>query len=129
MSFDLPAPTLRTRVVSWLGAWKYVLILAGLLAASLAMNYRQWRAAVNAKAHAEATQLGQVLKAIGEVGKAKTRDDEATFQRLEAIADRAGKARVEYRTITRTQPLPADCQPGAARVDAINRALGPQVKK
>lgn len=131
MSFDLPATeaTWRARISAFWLAWKYVLILAVLLLASLTVNYRQWRAAVNAKDHAEATQLGQILTAIKDVGKAKARDDEATFKRLEDIADRAKGIRVEYRTITRTKPLPVECRPGAERVDAINSGLGPQTKR
>lgn len=127
--FEVVETTWKTRLKAFWLAWKYMLILALLLLASLTLNYRQWRAAVTAKDHAEATQLGQVLKAIGDVGKAKARDDEAMFKRLEGIADRAQGVRVEYRTITKMQPLPADCRPGAARVEAINRGLGPQVKK
>lgn len=131
MSFDLPAAeaTWKARLGAFWLAWKYVLILLVLLLASLTLNYRQWRAAVNAKAHAEATQLGQVLTAIKDVGKAKARDDEATYKRLEDIADRAQATRIEYRTVTKTKPMPAECRPGAERVDAINRALGPQAKR
>lgn len=109
----------------WL-AWKYVLIVLALLAISLFFNYRQWRAAVNAKSHAEATALKQVMNKIDGISKAKARDDEATYKRLEAIADRAKGTRVEYRNVADKQPLPVQCYPGEERVNAINKGLGPQ---
>lgn len=131
MSIDYGVTTIgwKERLSAFWLAWKYILIVLALLAISLFFNYRQWRAAVNAKAHAEATTLKQVLDKVEDIGKAKARDDEATYKRLEAIADRAKGTRVVYRNAASAAPLPEQCYPGSERVDAINKSLGPQSNK
>lgn len=118
--------TWSARIQAFWLAWKYLLIVSALLALSLFFNYRQWRAAVNAKAHAEATALKQVMDKIDGISKTKVRDDEATYKRLEEIADRAKGTRTVYRDAAGKQPLPVQCFPGTERVDAINKSLGPQ---
>ncbi len=52
-------------------------------------------------------------------------DSAELLQRLEAIAARGERTRTIYRAAAAAQPLPANCAPGQARVDAINQALGP----
>jgi hypothetical protein len=52
-------------------------------------------------------------------------DHEALLGDLALIAERSRKTRVVYRDAAVAAPLPVDCGPGTARMDAVNAHLGP----
>lgn len=112
-------------ISSWWAAWKWVTILAGLLAMSLWLNVRQYGDRREAAAAARAATLADTLEVTARIARQAQTDSAELLQRLEAIAARGERTRTIYRTAAAAQPLPANCAPGQARVDAINQALGP----
>lgn len=112
-------------VGAWWAAWKWVAILAGLLALSLWLNVRQYGDRREAAAAARAATLADTLEVTARIARQAQADSAELLQRLEAIAARGERTRTIYRTAAAAQPLPANCAPGQARVDAINQALGP----
>ena len=107
-------------MTSWWLAWRYVAILAMLLAASVAVNVRQWsdrRAAERAQAaelKAAAAQAG--LKVAAAIAAQKQKDDPKLIEGMQRIEARVGKLASQQRPT----PLPAQCAPGKARMDAVN---------
>lgn len=136
--FTLPGRTTwRDRLSAFWLAWKYVAVAVLLLAISLTGNALQWSnhyaykqtvKANQAKAYAQAesAQLNKILDAVRDVGSWKASDDQELMDQLASIKQQRSTHTVEYRQQTVIQPLPANCAPGQGRVDAINRALGPQ---
>ena len=135
--FTLGETQWRDRLKAFWLAWKYVLVLALLLAGSLFVNYKQFTKHVGYKAaekerierltaEARSTQMEQLLSAIGQVGQWKASDDAELMAQLDAIEGQRSTHTVEYRNATIAAPLPPQCAPGPGRVNAINRALGPQ---
>lgn len=115
---------------------KFIAALAIALALSLLANgyavYRLGYAkADNAATLAKARKDGEIAALrgradqINRVALAADADSRALWGELNALAER-GRARVlVYRTTTpRLPPLPANCGPGAQRVDAVNRLTG-----
>ncbi|MBN4984278.1 hypothetical protein JY440_13975 [Stenotrophomonas maltophilia] len=100
-------------------------ILAGLLAMSLWLNVRQYGDRREAAAAARAAALEDTLKVTAGIARQAQTDSAELLQRLEAIAARGERTRTIYRAAAAAQPLPANCAPGQARVNAINQALGP----
>ncbi|HGM6931315.1 TPA: hypothetical protein ACKQDF_000780 [Stenotrophomonas maltophilia] len=100
-------------------------ILAGLLAMSLWLNVRQYGDRREAAAAARAATLEDTLEVTAGIARQARTDSAELLQRLEAIAARGERTRTIYRAAAAAQPLPANCAPGQARVDAINQALGP----
>ena len=47
------------------------------------------------------------------------------LDRLDAIAERAQRERVVYKTVAAKAPLAPNCAPGAERINAVNGMLGP----
>ncbi|HGM7308204.1 TPA: hypothetical protein ACKP7U_000821 [Stenotrophomonas maltophilia] len=100
-------------------------ILAGLLAMSLWLNVRQYGDRREAAAAARAAALEDTLDVTAGIARQARTDSAELLQRLEVIAARGERTRTIYRAAAAAQPLPANCAPGQARVDAINQALGP----
>ena len=50
----------------------------------------------------------------------------AILDELVAIADRAQNTKIVYRQAAAAAPLPTGCEPGQARMDAVNAGLGPK---
>ncbi|OWQ68458.1 hypothetical protein [Stenotrophomonas maltophilia] len=115
----------RSAISAWWAAWKWVAILAGLLAMSLWLNVRQYGDRREAAAAARAATLEDTLDVTAEIARQARADSAELLQRLEVIAARGERTRTIYRAAAAAQPLPANCAPGQARVDAINQALGP----
>lgn len=116
---------------------KTLLILAGALALSLGGNaYQLYRAGKGSAQAAHAVEVcaltGQVKTLEGALGRAemiagmKAADTAELLATLDAIAERGQRTRVLYREAARAAPLPAECTPGQARIDAVNAALGGQ---
>jgi len=115
----------RSAISAWWASWKWVAILAGLLAMSLWLNVRQYGDRREAAAAARAAALEDTLKVTAGIARQAQTDSAELLQRLEAIAARGERTRTIYRAAAAAQPLPANCAPGQARVNAINQALGP----
>ncbi|PJL78766.1 hypothetical protein B9Y88_08495 [Stenotrophomonas maltophilia] len=115
----------RSAISAWWAAWKWVAILAGLLSLSLWLNVRQYGDRREAAAAARAATLEDTLEVTAGIARQAQTDSAELLQRLEGIAARGERTRTIYRAAAAAQPLPANCAPGQARVDAINQALGP----
>jgi len=115
----------RSAISAWWAAWKWVAILAGLLSLSLWLNVRQYGDRREAAAAARAATLEDTVEVTAGIARQAQSDSAQLLQRLEAIAARGERTRTIYRAAAAAQPLPANCAPGQARVDAINQALGP----
>ena len=120
-----PAVITSSALSAWWAAWKWVAILALLLAGSVWLNVVQYGDCREAAAAARAATLADTLKVTAGIAEQARTDSSALLQRLEAIAERGERTRTVYRATAAAQPLPANCAPGQARVDAINQALGP----
>lgn len=112
----------------WL-TWRHVVMLAVLLVLSVTGNVWQAYRALTAPLRAENKELQQVIDTVADTAKRRNKDDAGLLARLDAIAERAQRTRIEYRTAAAAAPLPEQCAPGQARVDAVNRALGAQTKE
>ncbi|HDX0792359.1 TPA: hypothetical protein RNS66_000981 [Stenotrophomonas maltophilia] len=115
----------RSAVSAWWAAWKWVAILASLLVLSVWLNVRQYGDRREAAAAARAAALAGTLNVTAGIARQAQTDSAELLQRLETIATRGERTRTIYRAAAAAQPLPANCAPGQARVDAINQALGP----
>lgn len=113
------------RVAAWWAAWKWVLILALALAASLYANYWQHRRAITAPLRAVIAGQEQAL-ADSEALQASSREAaQRAIDAAELVAARLEGAGAKYRDAMRDRPLtPDNCAPGQARVDATNQAFG-----
>lgn len=108
----------------WL-AWKWVVILLTLLAASLYLNYRQHVAAITApiRADLDAARAGLALSGVLQADTRAAGD--ALRADVAAARQTLASAGTNYRRAVRNAPLvdPA-CAPGADRVRAVNQMLG-----
>lgn len=117
------------RWAAWWAAWKWVLLLAVLLATSMWLNVHQYGSRREAAAEGRAKAYAQALTETAGIAKQATKDSDQLLDRLEQIAERGERTRVVYRDAAAAQPLAENCAPGQARVDAINGGLGPQSEK
>lgn len=117
--------TVAARLSAWWAAWKWVAVLVVLLLASAWLNVVQYGNRRAAAAQARAETLADTLKITAAIADDAKADSAQLLKRLEGIADRGERVRTVYRAAAAAQPLPANCAPGQARVDAINQALGP----
>jgi hypothetical protein len=109
------------RITAWLGAWKYVLILSGLLALSLWGNLHQYVASKTAPLREENKALADTLDKVRGIASDKTGDDKKLLGIVQGIADQRVKRETIYQSIV--TPLPANCAPGRARMDAVNQGI------
>jgi len=107
-------------VTSWWLAWRYVAILVLLLAASVAVNVRQWsehRAEQRARAaELQAAAYKAGLQVTASIAKKKQEDDPKLIEGMQRIEARVDKLASQQRPA----PLPIQCAPGKARMDAVN---------
>ncbi len=117
-------PAIASRASAWWLAWKWVVILVVLLAASCWLNVHQWKRAITAPMRAE---IAAKEKALAD-SQGLLIDMHATAERLERasgkVASNLNKASREYEQAVKDRPLPPQCAPGKARVDAVNSTLG-----
>jgi len=113
------------RITAWLGAWKYTLIACVLLALSLYTNYWQFKRAITANLRADNKALTETLDAVNVIAKQAAIDGRANLDELARIAERGRTTRIVYRQAAVAAPLPAQCAPGAARMDAVNAGVKP----
>lgn len=113
------------RISAWWLAWKWVVIVASALAASAWLNVWQWKRAISAPLRAENRALSEALETQNGLARDARRDNVQLLERLEAIADRGQRTRTIYRNAAASAPLAQACAPGAARIEAVNQALGP----
>jgi hypothetical protein len=108
------------QVTSWWLAWRYVATLALLLAASVAVNVRQWsehRAEQRARAaELQAAAYKAGLQVTASIAKQKQKDDPKLIEGMQRIEARVDKLASQQRPA----PLPIQCAPGKARMDAVN---------
>lgn len=111
------------RIGAWWTAWRWVVLLALLCAASAWLNVVQWKRAITAPLRAENAELAETLRRVEQLAAGRNRDDAELLESLDAIAERGQRTRTVYREAASAAPLPNVCAPGPERVDAINRAL------
>jgi hypothetical protein len=116
---------------------KIMLGLGLALAASLGGNFllvrSAWIKAGEAKGEAERAKLAQEnagfrqTAAINDALSKQAREDHtALVAELQGIARSTQGNKDRSRNVTRANPLPAVCVPGKARMDSVNKTLGPQ---
>ena len=111
---------LESRLAAWWSAWKYVAIRGLLLIVSAALNLRQWsdhrayKATQAAELKAAAYKAG--LQVTAAIATAKQKDDPKLVEAVGRIEARVNKLSGQKRPA----PLPAQCAPGKARMDAVN---------
>ncbi|MGO1073591.1 hypothetical protein [Lysobacter sp. CA199] len=105
------------------GRWTLVLALA--LLASLSLNLWQWERARTAPLRIENRTLGAALTTVQALATDATRDNKALLIELDALVERGRATRTVYRHAASQAPLPTQCAPGAARIQAVNQGLGP----
>lgn len=107
-------------MTSWWLEWRYVAILGLLLVASVALNLRQWsdhRAEQKVRAvEIQAAAYKAGLQVASSIAKQKQKDDPALIEAVGRIEARVSK----LQGAQRPPPLPANCAPGKARMDAVN---------
>ena len=118
-------------------AAKIILALGIGLVASMTGNFllvrHMWMAAGEAKGEAERKRLADEnagFKATQQVNAALAKqaqeDHEDLLADLRDIAASTKGNKERSRKVTRDNPLPAVCVPGQARMDSVNKTLGPQ---
>lgn len=120
---------LTDRLAAWWSSWQLVIYLALALAASLAGNVWQWKRAITAPLRAEVRGLEQAQATAAQLiadGQARERK---LLDAADVVAGTMAQAGRDYREAKRTAPLPPQCAPGQARMDAVNRALGAKEPK
>lgn len=115
MSLKMP-----DRLAAWLSAWKWVLLLAAGLAASVTLNLQQWKARAVAKSEARAETLEDMAQVTAGIAREAQADHRELVAGLTMVVERGRTERVVYRTAAAKKPLAAVCAPGQARMDAVN---------
>jgi len=111
------------RLTAWLGAWKYVLILGALLCGSLWLNLHQYGTRRAAVEKARADVLADTLKTTAGIARQAQQDTAQLYVDLTGIVSREKQWRNAYRDAAIKNPLPANCAPGQARMDAVNSGI------
>lgn len=114
---------LRARAAAWWSAWQFVAYLSLGLLLSLAANLWQLKRAITAPLRAENKAMADSLGTISALAKRRTRDDTHLLGQLEQIAERGQQTRTIYLKAAKATPLPQQCAPGQARIDAVNQGL------
>lgn len=102
-----------------------VLIVVPALVLSLGLNVWQWRRAETASLRLENRALGAALTTVNGLAKDAARDNTALLSELDALVERGRVTRTVYHRAAAQAPLPAQCAPGAERIQAVNQGLGP----
>ena len=121
--------SIKTVASAWGLAWKWVAILAFLLALSLWGNGCQYKRSLLAPLKAENTALKEARDQSLALATEGQKRERVLLAAADIVAGTLGQAGKEYRQAARDRPLSVQCAPGQARVDAVNKALGqPQAK-
>lgn len=116
--------SITARLSAVWAASQYLIILAVLLALSVAVNFWQLKRAWTAPLRAEVAAERDATKKAEQLAES-TQDRE---RRLAAAIDIAtgqlSQAGTQYGRAMRERPLEAHCAPGPTRIDATNAALG-----
>lgn len=116
---------LQGRLSGWWSAWKYVVVLALLLLASIAVNVWQWKRAITAPLRAEVAGLEEAAKTSLELTSAANERERKLLAAADIATGQLSQAGTDYRRAVRNRPLEApQCAPGQERMDAVNKALG-----
>lgn len=113
---------------------KGVLILIGCLLLSVVLNIgfiffigrtlgKNIQAAKVEQLQASLASAEQTAAVSTALSKARDEQRDAITNLLAGIADSGFKTNTTYREIVKAAPLPANCVPGSARVEAVNEAL------
>lgn len=113
---------------------RIVLALAIALALSLGANVllvrARWIAEGEARNQAELDRANAAIAQYSEqaavteaISKRAAQDNTLLLEHLSEIAKRAQQTKVIYRTAAAEAPLPVNCAPGKARVEAVNAIL------
>lgn len=117
-------PTILARLAAAV-ARHWLLLALPLLLASAVLNVWQWKRAVTAPLRARNEALGTALTTARGLASDASRDNARLMSELDALVERGRRTRVVYRRAAAGAPLPAQCAPGAERIQAINQGLGP----
>lgn len=124
---------LSDRLAGWWSAWKYVAILGLLLGGSAWLNVHQYVSGKVALATAplkdRVTGLEHAQQTAANLISDGQRRERALLAAMDTAEQRARQAGRAYSAAAAKQPLPIQCAPGEARMDAVNRALGAQPEK
>lgn len=115
--------SISARLADWWSAWQLVAYLAAALGLSLYANYWQWKRAVTADLRQDNKALTETLDAVNVIAKQAAIDGKANLDALAKIAERGRTTRIVYRQAAVADPLPAQCAPGQARMDAVNSGI------
>ncbi len=118
--------SLSARLSAWWAAWQWVAILLLVCLALAALNVWQWKRAITAPLRDQNRELTRALDQVAELAAGRNRDDAELIADLERIAERGRTTRTVYREAAAKAPLPEQCAPGQARMDAVNRGLSGQ---
>lgn len=128
MSIGNSIASLRARAAGWWSAWKYVAILGLLLGGSAWLNVHQY---VSGKVALATAPLKDRVSGLEQVQRTQAgliadgqKRERGLLDAMDASAATARAAAATFRRASSAQPLPIQCAPGQARVDAVNRALG-----
>jgi hypothetical protein len=108
----------------WL-AWKYVLILLVLLGLSLWGNLHQYVAGKTAPLREDLKQATDTLATVRALAEDARKDHAGLLIDLEGISQRGKAWANAYTTIAAQKPLGANCAPGRARMDYVNKDADP----
>ena len=101
-----------------------VVVLSLLLLVSAGLNVRQWadhRAYVKSETerlNAAASKAG--LQVAAKLAKDARKDRDEILEDLRGMAERSRTTRTVYAKAAKQTPLPKQCAPGKARMDAVN---------
>lgn len=118
-------PPIWDRLAGWASAWKYVLILGGLLGLSIWLNLHQWKRAGEAPLRARIAAQDQALEDSAQINKDMRDSARELLLASDISAGTLQQSAKDYADARRRAPLTnLNCAPGAGRIDATNRALG-----
>lgn len=115
-----------SRLAAWWAAWQFVVYLSLGLLLSLAANVWQWKRAITAPLRSENATLTDTLETINGIAKEATVENKGLMQELTGLVAWGRTTRTVYLDAAAAAPLDPNCAPGEARVDAVNKILGPQ---
>lgn len=116
--------TLRDKAAAIWASAQYLVILAVLLAASIALNFWQLKRAWTAPARAENAALKEAQRTAEQlIADGQTRE-RGLLDAADQVAGTMQQAGKDYRRAIAQRPLAAQCAPGQERMDAVNKGLG-----
>lgn len=111
------------KLSAWWAAWQWVVILLLVCLLLAWLNVWQWKRAITKPLRGENKALTEALDRFNGIAKQRDVDDAGLMNELGAIAERGRTTRIIYREAAKAAPLPQQCAPGQARMDAVNQGL------